>query len=103
MSLFCYKAVSEKCKMDGTLNLSREIELGSSSSIMEPCCETIQFFYVTGKAYYYRTLLWCRMVEAKEKNLTPSNFSDMQAVLKRCENLEKEVRSLKLNLSFMNR
>lgn len=27
----------------------------------------------------------------------------MQSVLKRCENLEKEVRSLKLNLSFMNR
>ncbi|PSR91370.1 Calcium-binding and coiled-coil domain-containing protein [Actinidia chinensis var. chinensis] len=29
--------------------------------------------------------------------------SDMQSILKRCENLEKEVRSLKLNLSFMNR
>lgn len=43
------------------------------------------------------------MAEAKERNLTPSVPSDMQAVLKRCENLEKEVRSLKLNLSFMNR
>ncbi|XP_019445217.1 PREDICTED: centriolin-like [Lupinus angustifolius] len=43
------------------------------------------------------------MAEAKERNLTPSIPSDMQAVLKRCENLEKEVRSLKLNLSFMNR
>ncbi|KAI4327968.1 hypothetical protein L6164_020370 [Bauhinia variegata] len=44
-----------------------------------------------------------KMAEAKERNLTPSVPSDMQAVLKRCENLEKEVRSLKLNLSFMNR
>ncbi|KAF1873583.1 hypothetical protein Lal_00027621 [Lupinus albus] len=44
-----------------------------------------------------------KMAEAKERNLTPSIPSDMQAVLKRCENLEKEVRSLKLNLSFMNR
>lgn len=44
-----------------------------------------------------------KMAEAKERNLTPTIPSDMQAVLKRCENLEKEVRSLKLNLSFMNR
>ncbi|XP_004512396.1 protein CYCLOPS isoform X2 [Cicer arietinum] len=44
-----------------------------------------------------------KMAEAKERNLTPIVPSDMQAVLKRCENLEKEVRSLKLNLSFMNR
>ncbi|KAG5143054.1 hypothetical protein JHK82_018749 [Glycine max] len=44
-----------------------------------------------------------KMAEAKERNLTPSVPSDMQAVLKRCETLEKEVRSLKLNLSFMNR
>ncbi|XP_072993224.1 protein CYCLOPS-like [Typha latifolia] len=44
-----------------------------------------------------------KMAEAKERNLTPSLSSDMQAVLKRCENLEKEVRSLKLTLSFMNR
>ncbi|KZV45242.1 hypothetical protein F511_10019, partial [Dorcoceras hygrometricum] len=32
-----------------------------------------------------------------------SSCSDMQSILKRCENLEKEVRSLKLNLAFMNR
>ncbi|XP_047306790.1 protein CYCLOPS-like isoform X2 [Impatiens glandulifera] len=44
-----------------------------------------------------------KMAEAKERNLTPSLPSDMQSILKRCENLEKEVRSLKLNLSFMNR
>ncbi|KAL5794668.1 hypothetical protein ACOSP7_003262 [Xanthoceras sorbifolium] len=44
-----------------------------------------------------------KMAEAKERNLTPAVPSDMQSVLKRCENLEKEVRSLKLNLSFMNR
>ncbi|XP_028755949.1 protein CYCLOPS-like [Neltuma alba] len=44
-----------------------------------------------------------KMAEAKERNSTPPVPSDMQAVLKRCENLEKEVRSLKLNLSFMNR
>ncbi|PKU76550.1 protein CYCLOPS isoform X1 [Dendrobium catenatum] len=44
-----------------------------------------------------------KMAEAKERNSTPTLPSDMQAVLKRCENLEKEVRSLKLNLSFMNR
>ncbi|PPR87576.1 hypothetical protein GOBAR_AA33107 [Gossypium barbadense] len=44
-----------------------------------------------------------KMAEAKERNLTPPIPSDMQAVLKRCETLEKEVRSLKLNLSFMNR
>ncbi|KAJ0112863.1 hypothetical protein Patl1_02619 [Pistacia atlantica] len=44
-----------------------------------------------------------KMAEAKERNLTPAIPSDMQSVLKRCENLEKEVRSLKLNLSFMNR
>ncbi|CAI0441889.1 unnamed protein product, partial [Linum tenue] len=44
-----------------------------------------------------------RMAEAKERNLTPVVPSDMQSVMKRCENLEKEVRSLKLNLSFMNR
>nr|QJD20775.1 transcription factor [Datisca glomerata] len=44
-----------------------------------------------------------KMAEAKERNLTPPIPSDMQSVLKRCENLEKEVRSLKLNLSFMNR
>jgi hypothetical protein len=43
------------------------------------------------------------MAEAKERSSTPVIPSDMQAVLKRCENLEKEVRSLKLNLSFMNR
>ncbi|PQQ13326.1 hypothetical protein Pyn_05470 [Prunus yedoensis var. nudiflora] len=40
---------------------------------------------------------------AKERNSTPVIPSDIQSVLKRCENLEKEVRSLKLNLSFMNR
>ncbi|OVA18442.1 hypothetical protein BVC80_1833g114 [Macleaya cordata] len=44
-----------------------------------------------------------KMAEAKERNLTPATPSDMQSILKRCENLEKEVRSLKLNLSFMNR
>ncbi|KAF7829142.1 protein CYCLOPS-like [Senna tora] len=44
-----------------------------------------------------------KMAEAKERNLTPPVPSDIQAVLKRCDNLEKEVRSLKLNLSFMNR
>ncbi|KDP39748.1 hypothetical protein JCGZ_02768 [Jatropha curcas] len=44
-----------------------------------------------------------KMAEAKERNSTPAIPSDMQSVLKRCENLEKEVRSLKLNLSFMNR
>lgn len=44
-----------------------------------------------------------KMAEAKERNLTPSIPSDMQSILKRCENLEKEVRSLKLNLAFMNR
>ncbi|MCI08146.1 CYCLOPS, partial [Trifolium medium] len=42
------------------------------------------------------------MAEAKERNLIPSIPPDMQVVLKRCEELEKEVRSLKLNLSFMN-
>ncbi|KAG6481044.1 hypothetical protein ZIOFF_057636 [Zingiber officinale] len=41
--------------------------------------------------------------KAKERSLAPALPSDMQAVLKRCETLEKEVRSLKLNLSFMNR
>ncbi|XP_050232535.1 protein CYCLOPS-like [Mercurialis annua] len=44
-----------------------------------------------------------KMAEAKERNLTPPIPSDMQSIMKRCENLEKEVRSLKLNLSFMNR
>ncbi|KAJ8498067.1 hypothetical protein OPV22_008619 [Ensete ventricosum] len=44
-----------------------------------------------------------KMAEAKERNLAPMLPSDMQSVLKRCEVLEKEVRSLKLNLSFMNR
>ncbi|KAG6538057.1 protein CYCLOPS-like [Zingiber officinale] len=44
-----------------------------------------------------------KMAEAKEKSLAPALPSDMQAVLKRCETLEKEVRSLKFNLSFMNR
>ncbi|XP_058103876.1 protein CYCLOPS-like isoform X2 [Magnolia sinica] len=44
-----------------------------------------------------------KMAEAKERNMTPALPSDMQTILKRCENLEKEVRSLKLNLSFMNR
>ncbi|KAK8947890.1 hypothetical protein KSP40_PGU016934 [Platanthera guangdongensis] len=44
-----------------------------------------------------------KMAEAKERSSTPSLPSDIQAVMKRCENLEKEVRSLKLNLSFMNR
>ncbi|XP_004300137.1 PREDICTED: uncharacterized protein LOC101301010 [Fragaria vesca subsp. vesca] len=44
-----------------------------------------------------------KMAEAKERNSTPVIPSDIQSILKRCENLEKEVRSLKLNLSFMNR
>ncbi|KAH0463234.1 hypothetical protein IEQ34_007816 [Dendrobium chrysotoxum] len=44
-----------------------------------------------------------KMAEAKERNSTPSISSDMQGILRRWENLEKEVRSLKLNLSFMNR
>ncbi|XP_020242384.1 STE20-like serine/threonine-protein kinase [Asparagus officinalis] len=44
-----------------------------------------------------------KMQEAKERSSTPTLPSDMQSVLKRCETLEKEVRSLKLNLSFMNR
>ncbi|XP_057766682.1 protein CYCLOPS-like isoform X2 [Salvia miltiorrhiza] len=44
-----------------------------------------------------------KMAEAKEKSSTPPVPSDMQSMLKRCENLEKEVRSLKLNLAFMNR
>ncbi|XP_057850387.2 protein CYCLOPS isoform X2 [Cryptomeria japonica] len=44
-----------------------------------------------------------KMAEAKGRNQVPVMPSDVQAVLKRCETLEKEVRSLKLNLSFMNR
>nr|XP_043613205.1 protein CYCLOPS-like [Erigeron canadensis] len=44
-----------------------------------------------------------KMAEAKGRTQTPSTSSDMQSMLKRCENLEKEVRSLKLNLAFMNR
>lgn len=44
-----------------------------------------------------------KMAEAKERNSIPAVPSDMQSILKRCENLEKEVRSLKLNLAFMNR
>ncbi|KAL5063501.1 hypothetical protein RYX36_025238 [Vicia faba] len=44
-----------------------------------------------------------KMAEAKERNLIPSVPPEMQVVLKRCEDLEKEIRSLKLNLSFMNR
>ncbi|KAI3961516.1 hypothetical protein MKX01_001252 [Papaver californicum] len=44
-----------------------------------------------------------KMAEAKERNQSPVTPSDMRSILKRCEILEKEVRSLKLNLSFMNR
>ncbi|KAF8033484.1 hypothetical protein BT93_D2173 [Corymbia citriodora subsp. variegata] len=44
-----------------------------------------------------------KMAEAKERNSTSAIPPDIQSILKRCENLEKEVRSLKLNLSFMNR
>ncbi|XP_076959189.1 protein CYCLOPS-like [Bidens hawaiensis] len=44
-----------------------------------------------------------KMAEARERTQTPATSSDMQSILKRCENLEKEVRSLKLNLAFMNR
>ncbi|XP_030535406.1 protein CYCLOPS-like isoform X2 [Rhodamnia argentea] len=44
-----------------------------------------------------------KMAEAKERNSTSTIPPDIQSILKRCENLEKEVRSLKLNLSFMNR
>ncbi|KAJ0936875.1 putative transcription factor bZIP family [Helianthus annuus] len=44
-----------------------------------------------------------KMAEAKGKTQTSATSSDMQSILKRCENLEKEVRSLKLNLAFMNR
>ncbi|KAG9159148.1 hypothetical protein Leryth_026887 [Lithospermum erythrorhizon] len=44
-----------------------------------------------------------KMAEAKGRNSAPAIPSDIQSLLKRCENLEKEVRSLKLNLAFMNR
>ncbi|PIM97283.1 hypothetical protein CDL12_30248 [Handroanthus impetiginosus] len=44
-----------------------------------------------------------KMAEAKERSSSPAIPSDMQSLLKRCDNLEKEVRSLKLNLAFMNR
>nr|KAJ0217046.1 hypothetical protein LSAT_V11C300135830 [Lactuca sativa] len=44
-----------------------------------------------------------KMAEAKGRTQTPVISTDMQSILKRCENLEKEVRSLKLNLAFMNR
>eukprot|EP00249_Psilotum_nudum_P019608 c27339_g1_i2 orf=642-2348(+) len=44
-----------------------------------------------------------KMAEAKGRNCIPTMPSDLQAALKRCDTLEKEVRSLKLNLSFMNR
>ncbi|XP_022028950.1 protein CYCLOPS isoform X1 [Helianthus annuus] len=44
-----------------------------------------------------------KMAEAKGKTQTSATSSDVQSILKRCENLEKEVRSLKLNLAFMNR
>ncbi|XP_024528357.1 uncharacterized protein LOC112345560 isoform X1 [Selaginella moellendorffii] len=43
------------------------------------------------------------MVEAKGRSSVPAMPSDMQAAIKRSDALEKEVRSLKLNLSFMNR
>lgn len=59
--------------------------------------------YNWGGLIYIEFIFSCRMAEAKERNLTPAIPSDMQSVLKRCETLEKEVRSLKLNLSFMNR
>ncbi|GKD53062.1 CYCLOPS-like protein isoform X2, partial [Tanacetum coccineum] len=42
-----------------------------------------------------------RMTEAKEKTQTPATSLDIHSILSRCENLEKEVRSLKLNLAFM--
>lgn len=44
-----------------------------------------------------------RMAEAKGRGNAPPMPADMQAAVKRCDALEKEVRSLKLNLSFMNR
>lgn len=44
-----------------------------------------------------------KMAEAKGRSAVPIMPSDLQATLKRCDALEKEVRSLKLNLSFMNR
>ncbi|GKF27669.1 CYCLOPS-like protein isoform X2, partial [Tanacetum coccineum] len=44
-----------------------------------------------------------RMTEAKEKTQTPATSLDIHSILSRCENLEKEVRSLKLNLAFMER
>ncbi|GJY50773.1 ubiquitin-60S ribosomal protein L40-like protein [Tanacetum coccineum] len=44
-----------------------------------------------------------RMTEAKKKTQTPATSLDIQSTLSRCENLKKEVRSLKLNLAFMNR
>ncbi|KAK6934881.1 hypothetical protein RJ641_035036 [Dillenia turbinata] len=44
-----------------------------------------------------------KLAEAKERNMTPSIPSDMQSIMKRSVNLGKEVQSLKLNLSFMNR
>ncbi|KAJ7549124.1 hypothetical protein O6H91_07G041300 [Diphasiastrum complanatum] len=43
------------------------------------------------------------MTEAKGRSYVPMMPSDLQAATKRCDALEKEVRSLKLNLSFMNR
>ncbi|PWA84238.1 hypothetical protein CTI12_AA161100 [Artemisia annua] len=44
-----------------------------------------------------------KMAEAKKKTQTPATSPDAQSILNRCEILEKEVRSLKLNLAFMNR
>lgn len=41
-----------------------------------------------------------KMLEAKGRPVLPS---DLQVAIKRCEALEKEVRSLKLTVSFMNR
>ncbi|KAG6549826.1 hypothetical protein Mapa_008807 [Marchantia paleacea] len=44
-----------------------------------------------------------KMQEAKGRGSAPPMPADVQAAVKRCEALEKEVRSLKLNLAFMNR
>ncbi|KAI5065053.1 hypothetical protein GOP47_0019748 [Adiantum capillus-veneris] len=44
-----------------------------------------------------------KMAEAKGRSAVPMTPSEFQATVKRCDALEKEVRSLKLNLAFMNR
>ncbi|CAM6127814.1 unnamed protein product [Calypogeia fissa] len=83
--------------------LKKPEQLARAGSITSSLRSGFQVNELDGDTRKRRVERQRKMAEAKGRGNAPPLPADMQAAVKRCDTLEKEVRSLKLNLAFMNR